>query len=133
LARKIAYALKEGAAESGVFPAYYEYCSPREFQHLCEEKGFTVVDVDVMYFQSSYFYFFFPLAMVSLCYEWFISRLSLKSLSAHVLVCAHKPKVDEKTISVDENESLARINATRVFSGEALRQKTVVNQKSSEL
>src|ERR1700694_5296738 len=86
LARKVAYALKDGAAEYGIFPAYYEYCSPRAIRRLCAEKGFTSVDVEVMYFQSSYFYFFFPLALASLCYEWIISRLRLTSLSAHVLV-----------------------------------------------
>jgi hypothetical protein len=44
-----------------------------------------------MYFQSSYYYFFFPLALASLCYEWFISRLRVTSLCAHVLVWAYKP------------------------------------------
>jgi ubiquinone/menaquinone biosynthesis C-methylase UbiE len=93
-ARKVAYVLKDGAAEYGIFPAYYEYCSPRAFRRLCEGKGFTAVDVKVMYFQSSYFYFFFPLALASLCYEWIISRLRLMSLSAHVLVCARRPTED---------------------------------------
>lgn len=90
-ARKIAYAFMEGAAENGVFPTYYQFCTPRAFRRLCEGKGFTAVDVKVMYFQSSYYYFFVPLALVSLCYEWIINRLGLISLSAHVLVCARKP------------------------------------------
>jgi len=97
-ARRVAYALKDGATEYGVFPAYYEYCSPREFRDLCVDKGFTAVDVDVTYFQSSYFYFFFPLALASLCYEWVISRLRLRGLSAHVLVCARRPAEDEQVI-----------------------------------
>jgi ubiquinone/menaquinone biosynthesis C-methylase UbiE len=105
-ARKVAYALKDGAAEYGVFPAYYEYCSPRTFRHLCEEKGFTAVDVNVTYFQSSYFYFFFPLALASLCYEWTISRLSLMSLSAHVLVCARRPIEDAQTACPKQSQSL---------------------------
>ena len=98
LARKIAYALKDGAEEYGVFPAYYEYCSPLTFRGLCIQNGFTAVGVDVMYFQSSYFYFFLPLALASLCYEWVVSRLRLTSLSAHVLVSARKPIVEEHTV-----------------------------------
>jgi len=98
-ARKVAYAFKDGAEEYGVFSAYYEYCSPRAFRRLCVEKGFTSVDVEVMYFQSSYFYFFFPLALASLCYEWVISQLRLKSLSAHVLVCARRPAEDGQDVS----------------------------------
>lgn len=105
-ARKVAYAFKDGAEEYGVFPAYYEYCSPRAFRRLCAEKGFTDVDVDVMYFQSSYFYFFFPLALASLCYEWIISLLSLTSLSAHVLVCARRPFEDGHTAAPTETLSL---------------------------
>ena len=93
-ARKVAYSFMEGAVEHGVFPTYYEFCTPRAFRRLCEGKGFTGVDVKVMYFQSSYFYFFFPLALASLCYEWIISRLGLISLSAHVLVCARRPTGD---------------------------------------
>ncbi len=106
-ARKVAYAFKDGAAEYGVFPAYYEYCSPRAFRRLCAEKGFTSVDVEVMYFQSSYFYFFFPLALASLCYEWIISRLRLMSLSAHVLVCARRPAKDRQAVGPEGTASLA--------------------------
>jgi SAM-dependent methyltransferase len=106
VARKVAYALKDGAAEYGIFPAYYEYCSPRAFRRLCERKGFTPVDVKVMYFQASYFYFFFPLALASLCYEWIISRLRLMSLSAHVLVCARKPTEDGQVVRLKGTASL---------------------------
>jgi ubiquinone/menaquinone biosynthesis C-methylase UbiE len=92
VARRIAYALKEQAAEFGIFPAYYERCSPRAFRRLLESEGFTAVNVRVAYSQSSYFNFFLPLALAVLCYEWMICRLNLESLAAHVLVCAHKPK-----------------------------------------
>jgi ubiquinone/menaquinone biosynthesis C-methylase UbiE len=109
-ARKVAYALKEGAAEYGIFPAYYEYCSPRAFQRLCEGKGFTPVDVKVMYFQSSYFYFFFPLALTSLCYEWIISRLRLMSLSTHVLVCARRPTEGGQAVGLKETASLGSLH-----------------------
>jgi ubiquinone/menaquinone biosynthesis C-methylase UbiE len=133
LARKIAYAFKDGAIESGVFPAYYEHCTPRAFRRLCNEKGFTSVDVDVMYFQSSYFYFFFPLALASLCYEWIISRLNLTSLSAHVLVCARKPGGSEKVISIQEADSSATTSANSVFSGGGVQVQAGLSQKSSEL
>ena len=101
-ARRVAYALKDGAGEFGVFPAYYERCSPRAFRRLCEESGFDSVTVEVMYFQSSYYYFCFPLAALSLGYEWIIKRLNLKSLSAHVLVCARKPPASEDTVTSPE-------------------------------
>jgi len=105
-ARKVAYAFNDGAAELGVFPAYYEYCSPRAFQRLCREEGFTAVDVQVMYFQSSYFYFCFPLALLSLCYESIISWLKVKSLSAHVLVCARKPAEKGEEVDLERAASL---------------------------
>ena len=93
LARRVAYMFKEQAAEFGIFPAYYEYCSPRAFRQLLESQGFTSVDVKVAYSQSSYFNFCVPLALAVLVYEWAVSRLNLQALSAHVLVCARKPAV----------------------------------------
>jgi ubiquinone/menaquinone biosynthesis C-methylase UbiE len=91
VAHRVAYALKEQAAEFGIFPAYYEHCSPAAFRRVLEAEGFTSVDVKVAYSQSSYFNFFLPLALAILIYEWAISLLGLESLSAHVLVCARKP------------------------------------------
>ena len=91
VARRVAYALKEQAAEFGIFPAYYEHCSPKAFRQLLESQGFTSVDVRVAYSQSSYFNFFLPLALMFLLYEWTVSRLGLEGLSAHVLICARKP------------------------------------------
>jgi ubiquinone/menaquinone biosynthesis C-methylase UbiE len=91
VARRVAYALKEQAAEFGIFPAYYEHCSPGAFRRVLESQGFTSVDVRVAYSQSSYFSFFLPLGLTFLLYEWMISRLNLVGLSAHVLVCARKP------------------------------------------
>ncbi|HXM22016.1 MAG TPA: methyltransferase domain-containing protein [Terriglobales bacterium] len=91
VARRVAYALKEQAAEFGIFPAYYERCSPGAFRRLLESQGFTSVDVKVAYSQSSYFNFLLPLALAFLLYESMISRLNLVSLSAHVLICARKP------------------------------------------
>jgi ubiquinone/menaquinone biosynthesis C-methylase UbiE len=92
VARWVGYALKDKGKEYGIFPAYYEYCSPGAFRRLLQSQGFTSVDVRVSYSQAGYFNFFLPLAVVFLCYESLISRLNLVTLSAHVLVCAHKPK-----------------------------------------
>jgi len=92
VARWVAYALKEQAAEFGIFPAYYEHCSPGDFRQLLESQGFTSVDVRVAYSQSSYFNFFLPLALAILIYEWAACCLHLQGLCAHVLVCAHKPR-----------------------------------------
>jgi ubiquinone/menaquinone biosynthesis C-methylase UbiE len=94
VARRVAYALKEQAAEFGIFPAYYENCSPASFRRVLESQGFTSVEVRVAYSQSSYFNFFLPLALAVLVYEWTISSLRLTNLSAHVLVCAHKPRLN---------------------------------------
>jgi len=110
LARKLAYLLKGGAQEFGIFPAYYEYCSPTSFRRLCQSKRFAPVEVDVMYFQSSYYYFFFPFALLSLCYEWLISRLRITSLCAHVLICAYKPTI-EVTEGAGTDNTLAKDNA----------------------
>jgi ubiquinone/menaquinone biosynthesis C-methylase UbiE len=99
LARRLAYAFKDGAVEFGVFPAYYEYCSPRAFRHLCQVSGFHPVNVQVHYLQSNYYYFCFPLAVASLCYESILKRLNLESLSAHVLVTATKPLTAERALA----------------------------------
>lgn len=95
LARTVGYALKDGGREFGIFPAYYEHCSPSAFRRLLEIEGFSRVDVQVSYYQAGYFNFFAPLAIFFLCYEKVISRLRLTDLSAHVLVCAYKPKVGD--------------------------------------
>jgi 2-polyprenyl-6-hydroxyphenyl methylase/3-demethylubiquinone-9 3-methyltransferase len=104
LARRVAYALKEGAEEYGIFPAYYECCSPRAFRKLLEKNGFISVKAKVTYDQSCYFHFFLPLALLSLCYEWIISRLDLVSLSAHVQVCATKQWSQGKTADLDTSD-----------------------------
>ena len=85
---QIAYALKPTAKEIGVFPAFYHLCSPDQFRNACLASGFSNVNVQVDYFQSSYFYFCLPLAAVSLCYEWMVSKLALEVLSSLVLVVA---------------------------------------------
>jgi ubiquinone/menaquinone biosynthesis C-methylase UbiE len=95
VARRVGYALKDGGKEFGIFPAYYEYCAPMPFRRLLESQGFVSVEVRVSYSQAGYFNFFLPLALGFLCYEWVISRLKLIGLSAHVLVCAHKPRSGE--------------------------------------
>jgi ubiquinone/menaquinone biosynthesis C-methylase UbiE len=92
VARTLGYALKDKGRDYGIFPAYYEHCSPGSFRRLLESHGFAPVEVRVSYSQAGYFNFFLPLAVAFLCYEWAISRLNLVGFSAHVLVCAHKPK-----------------------------------------
>ncbi len=96
-ARHLAYALKDQARELGIFPAYYEHCSPAAFRHLCQTSGFHPVRSEVMYSQSCYFSFCFPLALASLCYEAMIRCLRLEALSAHVLVTAIKPNLAGKS------------------------------------
>jgi ubiquinone/menaquinone biosynthesis C-methylase UbiE len=95
VARQLGYALKDKGRDYGIFPAYYEYCSPGSFRRLLESQGFAPVDVRVSYSQAGYFNFFLPLAVAFLCYEWVVSRFNLAGLSAHVLVCAHKPKKED--------------------------------------
>ncbi len=109
LARRVAYALKEQASEFGIFPAYYECCTPREYRRLLESKGFTAIDIKVAYSQSSYFNFFMPLALIFLIYEWIISRLNLEGLSAHVLICARKP-VTEPAYAPHSSERVSLVS-----------------------
>jgi ubiquinone/menaquinone biosynthesis C-methylase UbiE len=90
VALKIAYALRPAAKESGVFPAFYHLCSPGQFKRACLTVGFSDVKVEVDYFQSGYFYFCLPLAAMSLCYEWALSKMGLEALSSLVLVVATK-------------------------------------------
>ena len=88
IALQVAYALRPAAKESGVFPAFYHLCSPGQFKRACLTSGFSHVKVEVDYFQSGYFYFCLPLAAMSLCYEWVLSKLGLETLSSLVLVVA---------------------------------------------
>jgi SAM-dependent methyltransferase len=72
------------------FPAFYDRCSYTEIKDLLIAHGFEVERVDVSYYQSRYFDFFFPAFVVSAVYEMIVRALGARDLGAYVTVVAHR-------------------------------------------
>lgn len=60
LKRKILFYVFPNARTAQGFTSYYSHCTPREFQGFADKHGFRV-EVQRLYYASSYFSCFFPL------------------------------------------------------------------------
>lgn len=90
VSRKLLFSLRPDMKGIGGFPAFYDNCYYSAITALLDKHGFDVVDVRFDYYQSTYYFFFVPLFLLSALYEMVISRLEIKNLSAYMLVVARK-------------------------------------------
>jgi len=77
--------------EPGGFRAYYDRCYPSAMQQMLRRQGLEVGEVRCGYFQSEYYGFFLPLALLSAVYEWTVMTLDMQTLAANALVAGRKP------------------------------------------
>ncbi len=72
------------------FPTFYDQCYYSAIKSVFEKNGFEIIDVQVSYYQSGYFSFFFPFFLVSALYEIFLKATKAHNLGAYILVVAKK-------------------------------------------
>jgi SAM-dependent methyltransferase len=77
---------------SGVigFEAHYDRTYPSGIASLLRRHGLEVLDVEVNYYQSHYYSFFFPLYAVSVVYELILQAAHLENLAAKGMIVARK-------------------------------------------
>ncbi len=93
LSKKILYFLGNRGFQhfnNSGFPTYYDQCYYSAIRSVFEKNGFEIVDIQVSYYQSGYFSFFFPLFLVSALYEVFLKAAGVHNLGAYILVVAKK-------------------------------------------
>lgn len=90
LSRRLLYFLQPHVAGICGFPAFYDRCYESAIRRLLDAQGFEVERVDVSFYQSRYFDFFFPAFVISAMYEMVVRALGLRDLGGYVLVVARK-------------------------------------------
>jgi SAM-dependent methyltransferase len=72
------------------FVAYYDRCYFTAIQELLDRNGFGNARFTLLYYQSIYFNFFFPLFAVMLAYDLFAATLGMRNLASGIVVTAER-------------------------------------------
>jgi SAM-dependent methyltransferase len=73
------------------FLAFYDRCYFSAIKNLLERNGFTNTSFNLLYYQSIYFNFFYPLFILMLAYDSIASMLGIRNLASGIVVTAEKP------------------------------------------
>ena len=74
-----------------VFLALYDHCYFSTIKYLLERNGFTSMSFTLLYYQSVYFNFFYPLFILMLGYDLIASMLGIRNLASGIIVTAQRP------------------------------------------
>jgi len=90
--RLVAYLHPEWLEEDNYgFLAFYDRCYFSAVRDLLRCNGFENFSFDFLYYQSSYFNFFFPLYILMLAYDLIASALGIRNLASGIVVTAELP------------------------------------------
>lgn len=84
--------LRPHAIETTGYPAFFSYCSPSEMKRLCNEVGFSNVEIIPFYKATDYFAFFFPLYILVAIFENIFELLNLRFFVSCFILKAEKNK-----------------------------------------
>jgi SAM-dependent methyltransferase len=73
------------------FPAFYNRCYVSAIQDLLRCNGFEKAKFTLLYHQSIYFTFFFPLFILMLTYDVIVSLMGFRNLASGIIVRAKRP------------------------------------------
>ena len=73
------------------FLAFYDRCYFSAIKNLLHHHGFTNTKFNLLYYQSVYFNFFFPLFILMLVYDLISSVLGIRNLASGIIVTAERP------------------------------------------
>jgi SAM-dependent methyltransferase len=74
------------------FPAFYNRCYFSAIQDLLRCNGFENVKFTLLYHQSVYFTFFFPLFVLMLAYDLIVSLIGVRNLASGIVLRAERPR-----------------------------------------
>ena len=74
------------------FPAFYDRCYFSAMQDLLKWNGFENAKFTLLYHQSIYFTFFFPLFALMLAYDTVVSLIGIRNLASGIIVKAERPQ-----------------------------------------
>lgn len=74
------------------FPAFYNRCYFSAIEDLLKRNGFRNGKFILLYYQSIYFTFFFPLFAVMLTYDVIVSLLGIRNLASGIIITAERPR-----------------------------------------
>jgi SAM-dependent methyltransferase len=72
------------------FLAFYDRCYVSAIKDLLDRNCFTNTRFDLLYYQSIYFNFFFPLFILMLAYDLMVSMLGIRTLASGIIVTAER-------------------------------------------
>ena len=78
------------------FVAFYDRCYFSEVKDLLARNGFTNTNFNLLYYQSVYFNFFYPLFIAMLAYDLIASMLGIRNLASGIIVTAQRLPLAEK-------------------------------------
>ena len=73
------------------FLAFYDRCYFSAIKELLDHNGFTNTQFNLLYYQSTYFNFLFPLFILMLAYDLIASMLGIRNLASGIIVTAERP------------------------------------------
>jgi len=73
------------------FLAFYHRCYFSAVQDLLDRNGFENTKFELLYYQSIYFDFFFPLFLLMLGYDLIVSILGIRNLASGIIVTTERP------------------------------------------
>jgi len=76
------------------FPAFYDRCYFSAIKNLLNRNGFVNTRFDLLYYQSIYFNFCFPLFLLMLIYDLVASILGIRNLASGIVVVAERDHCD---------------------------------------
>jgi SAM-dependent methyltransferase len=93
------------------FPAFYNRCYFSAIQNLLKQNGFKNAKFTLLYYQSTYFTFFFPLFVLMLLYDVAVSRFGVRNLASGIIVEAERSHNSCRQIICDEGAVHAHAHA----------------------
>lgn len=82
--------IRPEASEVSGYPAFFNYCSPKEMEKLATKVGFRSVDVIPFYKATDYFSFFLPLYIIVSIFENTFQLFKLSHFSSGFIIVARK-------------------------------------------
>jgi SAM-dependent methyltransferase len=74
------------------FPAFYDRCYYSAMQDLLRQNGFENAKFTLLYYQSTYYTFFFPLFVLMLFYDFVVSMFGVRNLASGIILEAERSR-----------------------------------------
>lgn len=91
LQKRLIAVLRPNAVEVTGYPAYFNRCSPGEFENLLRQQGFVNIELVTFYRANDYFAFFLPAYLMVSIFENLCALLKWRIFASGFIVSATRP------------------------------------------